>query len=490
MRLRPPPIGGHACSTKADTAFPEAARAASALTALVAAAVFLATSTLHAQDVRSASAADSLLATVLPARVRAAIVSASPGLVVRRAEVAAAEARRAAVGFAPAAVLGVETEESRNGRFDRGSARVDLSREFLSGARRRSEREVADADVRVARVALASEERRALAAAARALYGAAGWRGITRRLAAQDSLLASAEVSVRARFSVGESRYVDVLRLRTERLRVQTERATAETEAEAAAITLVAIVGGDSAALRAAINAIDSADASGVRWSGARVVPVVLTLRLPEAPPIDSLVGLAADVQLAEARIAQARAQRQLVLARQRPAFSASLGLQRIGPEGDEGAAFGPVISAGMTLPFTAARANRAGLAAAEQQTAAALAARAATATSVRGALAAARARYEAARRRAATFDATLLQAAREERESALAAYRTTDISLLELLDFERALARAEIERTQATLDALTALAELLSGAPSPVTPSSLSTTQAETGPGRATNDH
>ncbi|MCC7003071.1 MAG: TolC family protein [Gemmatimonadaceae bacterium] len=444
---------------------------------------------LHAQEVRSASAADSLLATLLPAPVRTAIVSASPALVVRRAEVAAAEARRAAVGFAPAAVLGFESEESRNGRLDRGNTRVDLSREFLSGARRRSEREAAEADVRVARVALVIEERRALAAAARALYGAAGWRGITRRLAAQDSLLASAEVSVRARFSVGESRYVDVLRLRTERLRVQTDRATAETEAEAAAIALVAIVGGDSAAIRAASDAIDSADASGVRRSGARVVPVVLTLRLPEAPPIDSLVGLAADVQLAEARIAQARAQRQLILARQRPAFSASLGLQRIGPEGDEGAAFGPVISAGMTLPFTVARANRAGLAAAEQQTAVALAARAATVTSVRGAVAAARARYEAARRRAATFDATLLQAAREERESALAAYRTTDISLLELLDFERALARAEIERTQATLDALTALAELLSGAPSPVTASSLSTTQAETGTGRATDD-
>lgn len=218
-------------------------------------------------------------------------------------------------------------------------------------------------------------------------------------------------------------------------------------------------------------------------------MPAVLTLTLPEAPPIDSLLGLAADVQLAEALVVQARAQRQLLLARQRPAFSASLGIQRVGPEGDEGAAFGPVFSAGMTLPFTAARANRAGLTAAEQQTAVAVAARTATATSVRGALAAARARYEAARRRAATFDAALLQAAREERESALAAYRTTDISLIELLDFERALARAEIERTQATLDALAALADLLSGAPTPVTSPSLSTTQAEAGAGRSTDD-
>lgn len=441
---------------------------------------------LHAQEVRSASAADSLLATLLPVPVRAAIVSASPALVVRRAEVAAAEARRAAVGFAPAAVLGFESEESPNGRLDRGNTRVELSREFLSGARRRGERVVADADVRIARIALASEERRTMAAAAQALYGAAGWRAISRRLAAQDSLLTSAEASVRARFSVGDARYVDVLRLRTERLRVQTDRATAETEAEAAAISLAAIVGGDSTALRAALGAIDSA---GGGRAGVRIMPAVLTLTLPEAPPIDSLLGLAADVQLAEALVVQARAQRQLLLARQRPAFSASLGIQRVGPEGDEGAAFGPVFSAGMTLPFTAARANRAGLTAAEQQTAVAVAARTATATSVRGALAAARARYEAARRRAATFDAALLQAAREERESALAAYRTTDISLIELLDFERALARAEIERTRATLDALAALADLLSGVPSPVTSPSLSTTQSEAGAGRSTDD-
>lgn len=473
LRRRPPPSG--------------VARPASALILLLGATALLAPFTLRAQERRSPSIADSLLVTLLPAPIRAAITSASPAVVVRRAEVAAAEARRAAVGFAPAAMLGIESEESRNGRLDQGNTRVELSREFLSGARRRSEREVAEADVRIARVALAAEERRAFAEAARALYGAAGWRAVTRRLAAQDSLLASAEVSVRARFSVGESRYVDVLRLRTERLRVQTDRASAETEAEAAAITLIALVGGDSVALGAALAAMDSAG-DGQR-PGTRGGPAVLALRLPEAPPVDSLIALASDVQLAEERIAQARAQRQLVLARQRPAFSASLGIQRVGPEGDEGAAFGPVLSAGMSLPFTARRANRAGLFAAEQQTAVALAARTAATTSVRGALTVARARYEAARRRAATFDATLLQAAREERESALAAYRTTDISLLELLDFERALARAEIERTQATLDALAALAELLSGAPSPVTASSLSTTQSEAGAGRATDD-
>jgi outer membrane protein TolC len=442
-----------------------------------------------AQDSRGLHAADSLLATLLPASIRTSVSSSAPGLIVRRAEVVAAEARRAAVGFAPAAALAIETEDARNGRIDRGSTRVEVSREFLSGARRRSEREVADMDVRIARLALAAEERRTLAGAASALYAAAGWRAVVRRLSAQDTLLASAEASVRSRFSVGEARYVDVLRLRTERLRVQTDRATAETESETAAIALVALVGGDSVALQAAITVIDSAEADAtIGRPAGRIVPAVLALRLPEAPPIESLLGLAAELQLADARIAQTRAQRQIVLARQRPSYVAALGLQRIGPEGDgSGAAFGPVLSAGMSLPFTAARANRASLAAADQLTAAALAARGAAAVSVRGALAAARARYEAARRRAATFDATLLQAAREERESALAAYRTTDLSLLELLDFERALARAEIERTRATLDALAALTELLSGAPSPVAPSS-SLSTAQSGAGAAGN--
>ncbi len=407
-------------------------------------------------------------------------------VVLRRAELGAAEARRAAAGFAPAATLGFESEESPNGRVDRGNARFELSREFLSSALRRGEREVADAEVRLARVALAAVERSTLAAAAQALASATGWRAIARRLAAQDSLLASAEASVRDRFAVGESRYVDVLRLRTERLRVQADRASAEMEVETARITLLTLAGGDTLALHATMDAIESVEA-GVVAAGVRGVPVA-RLPLPEAPPIDSLLGFSADLRLAEAGIALAHAQRQLILARQRPTFLASLGIQRVGPDGLERASFGPVLSAGMSLPFTAARANRARLAAAERQTATAITARAVVATSVRGALAAARARYEAAKLRAANFDATLLQAAREERESAFGAYRTTDISLLELLDFERALARAEIERTRATLDALAALAELLSGAPSEVTLLRPSTNRSEAGADRTTD--
>ena len=431
---------------------------------------------------------DSVLAHLLPSALRLAVLASSPALTVRRAEVIAAEARRVAAGFAPPATLSFESEDARNGRLDQGNSRVDVSREFLSGARRRGEQAVGDADVRVARVALVATEREVVAQAAKALYGATGWRTVARRLAAQDSLLLSAEASVRARFGVGDARYVDVLRLRTERLRVQSERAAAETESDAAAIALVALAGSDSVALRAASTAAAALDSAARGTGPAAARNVSLVISLPEAPSLDSLLALATDVRLADARLAQTAAQRQLLLARQRPAFSASLGLQRLGPGGDRGPGFGPVLAAGMSLPFTAGRGNRAALAAVDQQAIAVSAARTATIATVRAALAASRARYEAARHRAAAFDATLLRAAREERESALAAYRTNDLSLLELLDFERALSRAEIDRTRATLDALSSLTELLSGAPS-LGSTLLGTASSETAMSRSSDD-
>lgn len=409
-----------------------------------------------------AQAVDSLLASLLPPPLRTALIAASPELSLRRAEITAAEARRDARGFAPPGLLGAEVDDARNGRLDRGSVRVEVSRAFLSSARRQGERAVGDIEVQAARVALGATERRILAEAARVLYTAVGWRAIVRRLAAQDSLLASAEASVRARLSVGEARYVDVLRLRTERLRVNGDRVAAENEIEVAAVTLVALVGGDAAAAGIAAASFDSLDR--VEGLGALLT---VAARLPEAPSVESLVATAADVLLADARIAQTAARRQLLLAEQRPSFAGSLGLQRIGQDSDSSPGLGPVLSVGVTLPFTAGRANRASLEAADRQTAVALAERSAASVAVRAALGVARARYEAARRRATSYDAALLRAAREERESALAAYRITDISLLDLLDFERALTRVEIERARASIDALASLAELLSGAPS-----------------------
>ena len=409
------------------------------------------------------STTTSLPGALLPVRVRAALLTSAPELAAHRAALAAADARRAAAGFASPVVLSLESEDAPRGRLDQGSARVEVSRDFLMGTRRRAERELAATGVRAAQVALEAAERRVLARGARAFAQAVGWRSMAGRLAAQDSLLASAETSLRTQFAVGEARYVDVLRLRTERLRVQTEQVAAATESRTGLVALEALLAADSSTRLALPALVDSAVlvARSAGFMGALAASA-----LPSAPSLDSLLALAADVQQATAQVGRAEAARRLLLANQRPALSASVGVQRIGPDGDRGPSVGPVLGASVSLPFTARRAMQAADVAARRDIAAAEAVLDATSSAVRGALAAARERYEAARTRLAGYDAALLQAAREERESALAAYRTGDLSLLELLDFERALSRAEIDRMRAALDALAALTDLLSGSP------------------------
>jgi outer membrane protein TolC len=99
---------------------------------------------------------------------------------------------------------------------------------------------------------------------------------------------------------------------------------------------------------------------------------------------------------------------------------------------------------------------------AAEQDVAAARAARDAAAADARAVLGSALERYKSARERLTLFGQALLRGVREERESALAAYRAGELSLVELLDFERALARAEITRLESGIEAAEAYAELL----------------------------
>ncbi|MBX9857141.1 MAG: TolC family protein [Gemmatimonadaceae bacterium] len=421
-----------------------------------------------------------LPAAMLPPALRAALLEAAPELAARRAAVVASQARLGATGFAPAAVLSFESEESPNGRLASGNTRVDIGRDFLTGARRRAAREVVATDVRLAQIGFESAERRVLARGARAFAQVVGWRIVASRLAAQDSLLASAEEALRTRFAVGDARYVDVLRLRTERLRVQAERAVAVTEARTGVAALDALLAGatSSAAVLPALLASTVSGESLARGFAA----------LPPAPPLDSLLAVAADVRQAAAQVERSAASRRLLLANQRPLLSAALGVQRVGGDGS-GASVGPVFGASVSLPFTARRANQAAAGAALQEVAATEAARVATSAAVRGALAAARERYEAARERLAGYDAALLRAARDERESALAAYRTGELSLLEFVDFERALTRAEIDRTRAGLDALTALADLLSGAPASDSPTLMTDLVPLEGSGRGTND-
>lgn len=409
------------------------------------------------------------LDSLLPAALRVVVLRANPELVARRIAVDAARARVRAAGFAPAAELSVSTEEAPNANPFAGNVTALVTREFLSGGRRAALRGVSGADVRAAEAALAVAERQVLARALRAGTRAVGWSAITQRLAAQDSLLASAEVSLRARFAVADARYVDVLRLRTERLRVQADQAAAVTEARTGVIELETLVAGDSGAagaLRAAVTALTTgAPASG----GAAAVGPLARGVLPPAPPVEVLLAQSGQLPLAEAEVTRALAAQRFVLAGQRPVFTAGIGFGRVVPDqpGEgTGVVYSPAVQASVSLPFTARRAYAAAASAAGQGVAAATAARQATVATLTGALRAARERYEAARIRLAVFDAALLRGAREERESALGAYRAGDLSLIELVDFERALSRVEIDRTRAVLDGLTALAELYTGAP------------------------
>lgn len=391
--------------------------------------------------------------------LREAVLRSNPEVAARRTAVRAAGARARAAGFAAPAVLSGEAEEIPGADPGQASVRLEVEKELLSRGRRDAARALAAAEVRAASAELASAERRVAARAARALTQAAGWSAIARRLGAEDSLLVSAEAALRARFSVGDARYVDVLRLRTERLRVQSERAEAAAEARAGRVALEAILGPGPTPEQAALLEAALVEA-------ASRAPAAL----PPPPDMDSLLARSGAVLLAEAAVERARAGRQLLLAEQRPRLAAAVGVQRF-PSDEGGSTLGPTLGASVSLPFTARRGNAAAAQAAGVDVAAAEAERAAVAAAVRAELVVARERYESARTRLAVYDAALLRGAREEREAALASFRTGDLSLIELLDFERALARAETERLRGVLDAADALADLLaagSGAAEP----------------------
>lgn len=414
------------------------------------------------------------------AALHAAILRSNPDLTARRAALDAARARLNAAGFAAPSVLSLEAEDIPGGvnLAHAGSARITVDHEFLSGSRRSAARSLASADVAVVSADLYAAERRVTAVGTQALTRAAGWAAIARRLEDEDSTLSAAQISLRVRFATGGARYVDVLRLRTERLRVETEQAAAVTEARIARQALEALVGRSDAVSPATAAFLDSL--VSVRERSVVAPPIathgsagqaVQTALLPPAPDVDSLLVAAGVTRSANAAVAQARAANRFIIANQRPRLTGFVGAQRF--LGDNGNfTLGPVVGGSISLPFTARRAYATAQAAAQSDVNAALAERTATLSSVRSDLLAARARYEAARARLAVYNAALLTGAREERESALAAYRAGTLTLIELLDFERALARAEIDRLTSQIDAATALTDLLTGGvTSPVRP-------------------
>lgn len=390
------------------------------------------------------------------ARLRGAVVGSSPLLAARRAELAAAEARARGAGAASPAVLAAEIEEVPDGVDVTGadSLRLELSRDLVTGGRGAARRGVAEAEVTDAAARLHLAERQVRARFDRLLTRALVKAAIARRLASEDSLLGDVEQATRARFAVADARYVDVLRLRTERLRAQTDLAVALTDGRVSRRALLGLLGPDSAvAVRPLADSIFAASPS-----------TLLDESLPPAPGLDSLIALSGAARLGSASLALAEAAARLRRAELRPALSAGLGVQRFGSEAG-GFRVGPTLGFAVSLPFTSAGANRAAREAADLTAEAAHRRHEATLAAVRVHLASARDRYETARERLAVFDTALLEGAREERESALSAYRTGELSLLELLDFERALTRTEITRLGSRIEAADAYADLVAGA-------------------------
>jgi outer membrane protein TolC len=392
------------------------------------------------------------------ARVMELVRMANPELEARTAALVAAEARVPAAGTVGPATLSVELEEVPDGFDvgDAGSLRLDLSRELFGGGRRAASRAVARQAAERARLELALVERSLRATTEALLVRHLGALAIAERLAGQDSLLAGAEDAIRTRFAVGEARYVDVLRLRTERLRTSAELAQVRSEAAGSRIALIALAGASDTASRELAGELDRLESGALAGLDAFV--------FPESPAVDSLLAASAAVRLADAEVVAAESRLGLTVAEQRTRMSASVGVQRFGAD-DTGHRVGPTLGASMTLPFTAHGASRARRFAAERDVAAAQADRRAVALSTKAELEVARARYEAAVANAALFETALLRGAREERENALASYRTGAVSLLELLDFEHALAQSEISRSRSRMAAAEAYADLVAGA-------------------------
>ena len=383
---------------------------------------------------------------------------ANPGLRARRAAVAAAEARLQGAGALAPAVLSAEVEEVPDGLdlLDAGSTRLDLSRDLRTGGRRAARRLVAGLAVEQVRLELALAQRALDAQVDGLLSSQLGNYAAARRLAAQDSLLLEIAASLTARFAVGDARYVDVLRIRTERLRTQGELVGARTEA---------------LAVRRALGALVAIGDSTSQEVGARIDSLALRpdsrpwpREFPPAPALDSLVAASGPVVLAEIATREARARASLASAEMGTRLAATIGMQRFAEEGG-GHALGPTLGVSLTLPFTAGGANRAARAAVEHDVAAAEASQQEIAARTQASLGAARDRYESAIARLSLFDAALLEGAADERQSALGAFRTGTLSLLELLDFERALVEAELVSGRSRVAAAQALQTLLVGA-------------------------
>ncbi len=377
-----------------------------------------------------------------------------PELAARRAAVAMAEARYRAAGPVEAPAVGFEIENIPDGvnLADAGQIRLVVEREFLTGSRRAADRALAQAawDAAAVRLELAERSIGAVLSADLAVW--LGGREVAARLAAEDTLLQDTEASLEARFAAGDARYVDVLRIRSERLRARSERADALLGSQEARRQLEGLIAaGDSGvpALQALLERF------------VELPPRITGEALPLPPDVDSLVAALGTLRLGALEVAGARARADEVRASRSARLFGAIGVQRYGDTTD-GFTVGPSLRAAVTLPFAVGGSTRAlnqaaalGVVEAQQHQAAAT-------NQLRTALLTARDRYVVALERIQVYGDALLLGAREEREAAVAAYRSGQLSLIELLDFERALSRVETGRVRAAIDAHVAYAHLI----------------------------
>lgn len=387
--------------------------------------------------------------------LRAEVVDRHPALLALRRRLAAVRAQADASGRLGPATLSTGLSEAPGSALDQGNVRLEVGREIGASSRLRAERARAAIEIREVEASLEAATRSIAPALLGALIETAGARRMAERLAAEDALLDDAEEGLRARFAVGEARFVDVLRVRTERLRVQSERAE-----------LVAV----EAAARAALSALLATDEVGGLSRRARAESLMIRttmaewrMQLPSDAEARSFEPVVLDLLLADVAVARAEGVRALGAASRRTRAEAFVGIQRIG-QANNGPTFGPSAGISWTLPRTASTANQRAALAEQLDVEASAEMRRAIAAAVQSRLSAAREHYGAALRRIDVYDAALLTGARDEREGALAAYRAQRLTLLELLDFERALARAEIGAIGALIDAASAYALLMRG--------------------------
>lgn len=368
------------------------------------------------------------------ARYREAL-SRHPLLTSADARVRAAEARvGSARALRPPAALFMDAEELALGDPGGANLTAGLERDFIPGAERRALAALAEADY-----ASVVAERDGLklyleSRINRAFLEAAVHHRIAERLAEEDTLLHRAEATLNARFAVGQARYVDVIRLRTERLRVQADVLDARAQLASALLELAALSGGIEAPILRA-----------------------LPLPMPRMPTnIDSLMQQSPALRIAAVEQQRARATLLSTSGSAARRVTARLGVQRFAGEGG-GSTIGPVLGAAVSLPSTNRRSVQLAMEAASQDTLAAVARVRAVQNTLLTEINTALQRISAVAERIAGVDQQLINAAREEREAALSAYANGELTLMELLDFERSLSRSEIQLLQSYDAAITA---------------------------------